>query len=334
MSNQFDTARQNSLVQNAYHLRPAEVGPPPARRHGRGSQRRIRLLRSDRRRRSGRAHVAPRRHADDGSPAFPPSCFDARIGKCRTSSIRRTSPARSIRPAATPRRSPRAWRDASTGSIIECMFADALTGKAGATTVQFPSGNQIAVDYVETGSTTNSSLTPAKVRKARELLLDAEAGEEDDLFIACSQRELTQMMKSVEVGSRTTTRSSRSSKARSIAGVGSTSSACLRPASTSTAARTGASLPGRGRACSTSGRAVSRRTAPRIRPRASTGGSTRRARSVRCAWKRRASSRSSAIRRRSSKPRGRDAGGIAAAGDRAYRRLNGSTQRSKTEKKG
>lgn len=85
--------------------------------------------------------------------------------------------------------------------ILEACFADALTGKSGATTVSFPSGNQIAVDFVETGSTANSSLTPAKVRRARELIVDATDDDEEELFIACSQRELTQMMRSLEVGS-------------------------------------------------------------------------------------------------------------------------------------
>jgi hypothetical protein len=85
--------------------------------------------------------------------------------------------------------------------ILEAMFADALTGKSGATTVPFPAGQQIAVDFVETGSTANSSLTPAKVRRARELILDQTDEDDDDLFIACTQRELTQMMRTVEVGS-------------------------------------------------------------------------------------------------------------------------------------
>lgn len=85
--------------------------------------------------------------------------------------------------------------------VLEAMFDPALTGKSGATTVNFPSGQQIAVDYVETGSATNASLTPAKVRRARELLIDQTDEDEDEVFIACSQRELTQMMRTVEVGS-------------------------------------------------------------------------------------------------------------------------------------
>ena len=85
--------------------------------------------------------------------------------------------------------------------ILDAMFEDAMTGKSGTTTVSFLSGNQIAVDYVETGSTANSSLTPAKVRRAREIIVDETDDDEEELFIACSQRELNQMMRSLEVGS-------------------------------------------------------------------------------------------------------------------------------------
>jgi hypothetical protein len=87
--------------------------------------------------------------------------------------------------------------------IIDSFFANADTGKTGATSVAFPAGQQIAVDFVESGSTTNSSLTVGKLRQARQLLLDAEAAEEDEeLYIVCSQREISALMRTAEVGSR------------------------------------------------------------------------------------------------------------------------------------
>lgn len=87
--------------------------------------------------------------------------------------------------------------------IIDAFFANADTGKTGATSVAFPAGNQIAVDYVETGATANSSLTVAKLRRARELLLDGEAAEDtEELYICCAQREITSLLRTVEVGSR------------------------------------------------------------------------------------------------------------------------------------
>lgn len=85
--------------------------------------------------------------------------------------------------------------------FMSSFFAAAQTGKAGTDTVAFPSGQQIAVDYVETGSATNSSLTVAKLRRARELLMDAEVGEGSDLYIACSQREINSLLRDTVVGS-------------------------------------------------------------------------------------------------------------------------------------
>ena len=85
-------------------------------------------------------------------------------------------------------------------TILEGIFADARTGKTGSSTVSFLSGNQIAVDYVESGSAVNSSLTIGKLRRARELLLDAEAGE-SDFYVVCSQRELNALLRTVEVTS-------------------------------------------------------------------------------------------------------------------------------------
>lgn len=87
--------------------------------------------------------------------------------------------------------------------IIDSFFANADTGKTGATSVAFPAGQQIAVDYVETGVAANSSLTVGKLRRARELLLDGEAAEADEeLYICCAQREITSLLRTVEVGSR------------------------------------------------------------------------------------------------------------------------------------
>lgn len=81
------------------------------------------------------------------------------------------------------------------------FFGSAYTGKAGATTTSFTSGNQVAVDYVESGTATNSSLTIGKLRRARELLMDAEVGEDDPLYIACSQREINALLRTTEVSS-------------------------------------------------------------------------------------------------------------------------------------
>ncbi len=88
-------------------------------------------------------------------------------------------------------------------TILDAFFAPARTGRFGETTVNFPAGQQVAVDYVETGTATNSSLTIAKLRRARELLMDAEVADDGDsgFFIACSQRELNSLLRTVEVTS-------------------------------------------------------------------------------------------------------------------------------------
>ncbi len=85
-------------------------------------------------------------------------------------------------------------------TILRAAFAAARIGKAGDSSVSFPSGNQIAVDYVETGSAANSSLTVEKLRRAREILMDAEAGD-GELTIACSQRELNALLRTTQVTS-------------------------------------------------------------------------------------------------------------------------------------
>jgi len=85
-------------------------------------------------------------------------------------------------------------------TILDAFFADAATGKTGGTTVSFPAGQQIAVDFVETGSPANSSLTLGKLRRAVELLGDVGA-EDGDMYIAITQRELTALRRTLEYNS-------------------------------------------------------------------------------------------------------------------------------------
>jgi hypothetical protein len=84
--------------------------------------------------------------------------------------------------------------------ILNAAFATADTGKSGATSVAFPAGQQIAVDYVEAGTATNSSMTMGKIRRARELLINAGV-EDNELYIACGQREISSLLRTLEVTS-------------------------------------------------------------------------------------------------------------------------------------
>lgn len=65
------------------------------------------------------------------------------------------------------------------GVILAAALGSAYTGRTGVTPVTFPSGNIVAVDYVESGSATNSGLTIAKLRRAK-YLLDENLDPEDD----------------------------------------------------------------------------------------------------------------------------------------------------------
>ena len=86
-------------------------------------------------------------------------------------------------------------------SIMQGIFADAQTGKTGGTTVAFPAAQQIAVDYVETGSATNSFLTIGKLRAARTLLEEAEIDEDEELTIVVSPRQKQALLATTEVSS-------------------------------------------------------------------------------------------------------------------------------------
>lgn len=85
--------------------------------------------------------------------------------------------------------------------LIAAYFRNANTGKTGGTSTSFLAGNQIAVNYVETGAAANSSLTIGKLRQAKLLLDSAEAGVDPDeeRYIVCGAYELRQLLRTTEV---------------------------------------------------------------------------------------------------------------------------------------
>lgn len=87
--------------------------------------------------------------------------------------------------------------------IIEEFFAAAWAGKQGTVQVNFDSNNQIASNYVESGSAAHSSLTVAKLRRAKLRLDKAEAGTEPDeqRFLACTSDEIANLLRTTEVTS-------------------------------------------------------------------------------------------------------------------------------------
>ncbi|UOF78052.1 major capsid proteiN [Caudoviricetes sp.] len=85
--------------------------------------------------------------------------------------------------------------------IIQAAFGTAYTGKTGSTNVSFPSASEIAVDYVESGSATNSNLTIGKLRRARYLLDKAEATTEGqyDLYLVVDPSQIQSLLRTTEV---------------------------------------------------------------------------------------------------------------------------------------
>jgi hypothetical protein len=85
--------------------------------------------------------------------------------------------------------------------ILDAAFGTVYTGKTGATTVTFPNTQQIAVDYVESGAATNSGLTIAKLRKAKEVLDKNEVDPTERRYIAVTAKQVTDLLKTTEVSS-------------------------------------------------------------------------------------------------------------------------------------
>jgi Phage capsid protein len=85
--------------------------------------------------------------------------------------------------------------------IIGAAFDTAYTGKTGSTTVTFPAGSVIAVDYVESGSAANSSLTIGKLRRAKELIDSQENDPDEERILACAAQQLHALLRTTEVTS-------------------------------------------------------------------------------------------------------------------------------------
>lgn len=92
--------------------------------------------------------------------------------------------------------------------IIAAVTGTVMTGELGTTASSLPAGQAVAVDYVESGSATNSNLTIAKLRRARQILMDAEVdidgadGTEEMPILAVAGSQLTALLRTTEVTSR------------------------------------------------------------------------------------------------------------------------------------
>lgn len=87
-------------------------------------------------------------------------------------------------------------------TIIAAAEGTAYTGKTGATSVTFPAGSEIAVDYVETGSDTDSNLTIGKLRRARFLFDEDEAVMDGEpLYAVVAASQIQALLRTTEVTS-------------------------------------------------------------------------------------------------------------------------------------
>ena len=85
--------------------------------------------------------------------------------------------------------------------IIGAAFDSAYSGKTGQTTVSFPAGNVVAVNYVESGAAANGNLTIGKIRRAKEIL-DAYDNDPDEARImTCTANSLHSLLRNVEITS-------------------------------------------------------------------------------------------------------------------------------------
>jgi hypothetical protein len=85
--------------------------------------------------------------------------------------------------------------------IIEAAFGTAYTGKTGASTVSFPASQQIAVDYVESGSAANSGLTIGKLRYAKQILDQNEVDPDEPRIIVCTAKQINDLLRTTEITS-------------------------------------------------------------------------------------------------------------------------------------
>lgn len=94
-----------------------------------------------------------------------------------------------------------AYKRACDSLIIEAALGTAYTGEIGVTPVTLPGTQEVAVDFVETGSTANSGLTIAKLRQAKYILDANEVDEEEQRIFVVSAKQLQDLLRTLEVGS-------------------------------------------------------------------------------------------------------------------------------------
>ena len=86
-------------------------------------------------------------------------------------------------------------------AIIGAAFDTAYSGKTGQASVSFPAGNQVAVNYVESGSAANGNLTIGKIRRAKEILDAYENDPDEARIMTCTANSLHSLLRNIEITS-------------------------------------------------------------------------------------------------------------------------------------
>ena len=85
--------------------------------------------------------------------------------------------------------------------IIEALGGTAYTGETGITPTTLPSGQKVAVNYVESGNAANSGLTIGKLRAAKYILDSNDVDEEEERIIVVSAKQLQDLLRTTEITS-------------------------------------------------------------------------------------------------------------------------------------
>lgn len=85
--------------------------------------------------------------------------------------------------------------------ILTAALGTAYSGEKGTVPVALPAGRRIAVDYVESGAAADSGLTIAKLRRAKALFGLADIDENEPLFMAVTENQIQDLLKTTEVTS-------------------------------------------------------------------------------------------------------------------------------------
>jgi len=85
--------------------------------------------------------------------------------------------------------------------ILEGAFGSVSTGKTGSSSVTFPAGQQVAVNYVESGGAANSGLTIGKLRRAKQILDENETDPSESRYIIVTAKQVNDLLQTTEVTS-------------------------------------------------------------------------------------------------------------------------------------